>query len=65
MMLLLLREHGLEKYLGETTLVDKGYVGLGLLTPIKREPGLRMPKVVKDNSRVIDKLRAVVERVIA
>lgn len=59
------KEHGLEKYLGETTLADKGYVGLGLLTPTKRKPGLKMPKVVKDNNRVINKLRAVVERVIA
>lgn len=33
------KEHGLEKYLGETTLADKGYVGLGLLTPTKRKPG--------------------------
>ncbi|HIY95429.1 MAG TPA: transposase family protein, partial [Candidatus Rothia avicola] len=59
------KEHGLEKYLGETTLADKGYVGLGLLTPTKRKPGLKMPKVVKDNNRVINKLRVVVERVIA
>ena len=46
-------------------MADKGYVGLGLLTPTKRKPGLKMPKVVKDNNRVINKLRAVVERVIA
>lgn len=38
---------------------------MGLLTPTKRKPGLKMPKVVKDNNRVINKLRAVVERVIA
>lgn len=48
------REHGLEEYLGETTLADKGYVGLGLLIPTKRKPGLKMPKVVKDNNRVIN-----------
>lgn len=59
------KEHGLKKYLGETTLADKGYVGLGLLTPLKRKPGVKMPKAVKDNNRVVNRLRAVVERVIA
>ena len=33
------KKHGLEKYLDKTTLADKGYVGLGLLTPAKRKPG--------------------------
>lgn len=46
-------------------LVDKGYVGLGLLTPAKRKPGMKMVKAVKDNNRVINCLRSVVERVIA
>lgn len=59
------KEHGLEKYLDETTLADKGYVGLGLLTPAKRKSGVKTPRDVKDNNRVINKLRAVVERVIA
>ena len=58
------KEHGLEKYLDETTLADKGYVGLGLLTPAKRKSGVKTPRDVKDNSRVINELRAVVERVI-
>lgn len=30
-------EYGLDHYLEKTTLVDKGYVGMGLLTPIKRK----------------------------
>ncbi|QOW64810.1 transposase family protein [Rothia terrae] len=59
------KKHGLEKYLDETTLADKGYVGLGLLTPAKRKAGVKTPRDVKDNNRVINKLRAVVERVIA
>lgn len=59
------KEHGLEKYLNETTLVDKGYVGLGLLRPIRRKPGVKVPEGVKDNNRIINRLRAVVEQVIA
>lgn len=59
------KKHGLEKYLNETALADKGYVGLGLLTPIKRKPGVKVPQGLKDNNRTINRLRAVVERVIA
>lgn len=59
------KKHGLEKYLNETTLADKGYVGLGLLTPIKCKPGVKVPQGLKDNNRTINRLRAVVERVIA
>lgn len=33
MMLLLSGPHGLGKYLDETTLADRGYVGLGLVYP--------------------------------
>lgn len=33
--------------------------------PVKRKPGVKMAKAVKDNNRVINKLRVVVERVIA
>ena len=39
------------------TLADKGYNGLGLLTPIKRKAGVRMRAVVKGNIRRIDRLR--------
>lgn len=49
----------------ETTLADKGYVGLGLLTPTKRNPGAKTSKAVKDNNRMINRVRALVERVIA
>lgn len=42
--------------------MDKGYAGLvGLLTPAKRKPGMKLIKAVKDNNRV----RAVGERAIA
>ncbi|WP_370592555.1 transposase family protein [Rothia sp. ZJ1223] len=59
------KKHGLDRYLDETTLADKGYVGLGLLVPTKRKPGVKTSKAVKDNNRVINRVRAVVERVIA
>ena len=55
------KEHGLEQYLGETTLADKGYIGLGLLTPFKRKPGVRMRAAVRENNRRVNRLRSVVE----
>ena len=55
------KKHGLDRYLDETTtLADKGYVGLGLLTPTKRKPRVKTSKAVKDNNRVINRVRAVV-----
>ncbi|MFJ3031257.1 transposase family protein [Rothia terrae] len=33
------RFHRLERFLDESTLADKGYIGLGLLTSVKRKPG--------------------------
>lgn len=48
----------------QITLADKGYVGLGLLTPTKRKPGVKMPVAVKENNRQINRLRSVVERTI-
>ena len=59
------RFHQLERFLGDSTLADKGYIGLGLLTPTKRHPGVRMRAVVRQNNRRINRLRSVVERVIA
>lgn len=59
------RFHQLERFLGESTLADKGYIGLGLLTPTKRHPGVRMRAVVRQNNRRINRLRSVVEWVIA
>ncbi|MEV7800953.1 transposase family protein [Microbacterium foliorum] len=58
------RFHRLERFLNETTLADKGYIGLGLLTPAQRKPGVRMRAAVKENNRQIIRLRSVVERVI-
>lgn len=58
-------EHGLEKYLDENTLADKGYVGLGLLTAVKRSFGVRTPNSIRGNNRVVNWFRAVVDRVIA
>lgn len=55
----------LSQLLDSLTLADKGYAGLELATPTKREPGQRLRAGVKGNSRVINCLRSVVERVIA
>lgn len=51
--------------LDESTLADKGYIGLGLLTSVKRKPGVRMRAAVRESTRRIIRLRSVVERVIA
>ena len=59
------RFHQLGRYLNESTLADKGYIGLGLLTPTKRKPGRKMRSAVKENNRRVNRLRSVVERVIA
>ncbi|MBF0844858.1 transposase, partial [Streptococcus danieliae] len=58
------RAHGLDQLLDSSTLADKGYIGLGLATPTRRKPGVKVPQGVKDNNRIINRLRAVVERVI-
>lgn len=59
------RAHRLEQLLDSSTLADKGYVGLGLATPAERRPGQRLSREQKKNSRVLNRLRVVVERVIA
>ena len=59
------RFHRLERFLDGSTLADKGYIGLGLLTSVKRKPGVRMRAAVRENNRRIIRLRSVVERVIA
>lgn len=59
------RAHGLNQLLDSSTLADKGYVGLGLTTPTKRRPGLGLLREQKTNNRVLNRLRSVVERVIA
>ncbi|MDO4252913.1 MAG: transposase family protein [Rothia sp. (in: high G+C Gram-positive bacteria)] len=59
------RAHGLDEFLDSSTLADKGYVGLGLATPTRRKPSQRLSAQVKKNNRMINRLRSVVERVIA
>ncbi|WP_369127737.1 transposase family protein [Rothia nasisuis] len=59
------RTHGLDQFLDSSTLADKGYVGLGLATPTKRKPGVKLTKEQKRNNRMFNRLRSVVERVIA
>lgn len=59
------RFHRLERFLDESTLADKGYIGLGLLTPAKQKPGVRMRAAVRGNNRQIIRLRLLVEWVIA
>ena len=55
------RFHRLEQFLDESTLADKGYIGLGLLTPVKHRSGVRMRAAMKKNNR----LCSVVKRIIA
>ena len=58
------RFNGLGRFLDDSTLADKGYIGLGLLTPTKRKAGARMRARVKEDNRRINRLRSVVERTI-
>lgn len=46
-------------------MADKGYIGLGLATPARRKPGQRLSREQRRNNRVLNRLRSVVERVIA
>lgn len=59
------KAHGLDQLLDASTLADKGYVGLGLATPTRRKPGQKLSREQKRNNRVLNRLRSVVERVIA
>lgn len=59
------RFHQLERFLDESTLADKGYLGLGLLKPTKRKAGVKMRAAVRENNRRVNRLRSVVERTIA
>lgn len=59
------RAHGLDQLLDSSTLADKGYVGLGLATPARRKPGQGLSRQQKKNNQVLNRLRSVVERVIA
>lgn len=45
---------------------DRGYQGRGMTTPTKRKPGQReLPELDRTNNKVINGLRATIERVIA
>lgn len=59
------RAHGLAQLLDSSTLADKGHVGLGLATPSKRKPGQKLAKEQRRNNRILNRLRSVVERIIA
>lgn len=59
------RSHQLERFLDESTLADKGHIGLGPLTPIKRKAGVRIRVAVKENNRQFNRLRSVFEWLIA
>ncbi|WP_185174199.1 transposase family protein [Rothia nasimurium] len=59
------KEHGLNRFLDSSTLADKGYIGLGLVTPNKRPAGEKLGRNRKAVNRQINRLRSVVERVIA
>ena len=55
----------LEHFKNTPPLADKGYVGLGLLTPDRKPAGAELTETQKKGSRVINSLRAAVERAIA
>ncbi|WP_083092207.1 transposase family protein [Rothia nasimurium] len=59
------KHHGLDQLLDSSTLADKGYVGLGLATPARRNKARKTPTDVKVVNRFINSRRAVVGRVIA
>jgi hypothetical protein len=46
-------------------LADLGYLGLDLLTPIRKPPGGELREVDKEFNRALAKLRAAVERAAA
>ncbi|SYZ32904.1 Harbinger transposase-derived nuclease domain, partial [Propionibacterium australiense] len=46
-------------------IADKGYVGLGLITPVKKLPGLPQPETDKNYNRAINKIRWPIEQAIA
>ncbi|WP_369127126.1 transposase family protein [Rothia nasisuis] len=55
----------MDELLDSSTLADKGYMGLGLATSRRRKPGQRLTEEQRQNNRVLNRLRSVVERVIA
>lgn len=59
------REHDLGRFLNDSTLADKGYVGLDSLAPAKKSIGEKLSKNHKLAKSAIIELRSVIERVIA
>ena len=59
------QKHGLGRILDSSTLADKGYVGLGLMTPNKRPAGGQLSQNHQAVNHQISRLRSVVEQVIA
>ena len=61
-----IRDHGLLDQFGTIRLAgDKGYIGLGMITPEKKPSGIDMPESTKLLNRSVNSARAVVERTIA
>lgn len=58
------KEHWLNRSLDSSTLADKGYIGLGLVTPNKRPAGEKLGRNRKAVDRQINRLRSVVEQVV-
>lgn len=50
---------------GPSHLGDKGYIGLGMLTPIRKPPGGQLLDWQKEFNTTVNSIRAAVERVIA
>lgn len=46
-------------------IADKGYVGMGLITPVKKPAGLPQPETHKNYNRAINKIRWQIEQAIA
>lgn len=59
------KKHSLDQFLDSSTLADKGYIGLGLVTPNKKPVGGQLSQNRQVVNREINRLRSVVERVIA
>lgn len=56
------RHHGLDQLLDSSTLADRGYIGLGLVTPRRGGEACWTHEDVKAVNRFIDSRRAAVER---
>jgi hypothetical protein len=61
-----LRESGvMQPFADGRWIADKAYIGMGMLTPTKKPKGGQLTHEDKAHNRVINRVRAVVERVIA